>query len=233
MAQKQDRSLARIRLLAALPPEVRTQLEGMCQWHRLGRGEEIVSQQDEGNHVFLITRGSVRVVIHAASGREVAFVDLVEGDHFGEVAAIDGGARSASVVGREPTTLARLSASLFLDLCRRYPDLAITVMRELTAVVRRLSERVVTLSTLGAHNRVHAELLRLARASDGESGKERTIRPLPRHGEIAAQVSTSRETVARVMADLERRDLIRRDRGRLVIADLERLEGMVERVQID
>jgi CRP/FNR family cyclic AMP-dependent transcriptional regulator len=231
MAPADDHSLDGIRLLAALPPEVRHQLAGLCQWRRFARGEEIFGHQDPSRDVFLITRGRVRVTIHAASGREVSFEDLDEGDHFGEIAAIDGGPRSASVVALGRTTLAVLSAPLFLDLCRRHPDLALATMRGMAEIVRRVSDRVVALSTLGAHNRVHAELLHLARAgvADG-AGPTLTIEPLPHHAEIAARVSTTRETVARVIADLVRRRIVERRGEALVLRDPARLTAMVENV---
>jgi CRP/FNR family transcriptional regulator, cyclic AMP receptor protein len=230
MARTDDRSLDGIRLLEVLPPEVRRQLEGLCQWRRFGRGEEILGHQDASRDVFLITRGRVRVQIHTAVGREVAFEDLKEGDHFGEMAAIDGKTRSASVVALKPTTLACLSGSLFLDLCQRHPALALSVMHSMAEIIRGVIDRVVTLSTLGAHNRVHAELLRLARA-DGDDGDRLTIRSLPRHAEIAARVSTTRETVARVLADLARQNLVERQGDALVICDPERLSAMVEEVR--
>lgn len=231
MARTDDRSLDGIRLLAVVPPEVRHQLEGLCRWRRFARGEKVVGHQDPTRDVFLIARGRVRVAIHAASGREISFEDLGEGDHFGEIAAIDGGSRSASVVALGRTTLAALSAPLFLDLCRRHPEVAVAAMQNMAGIVRRVSDRVVALSTLGAHNRVHAELLHLARSDASGGGDALTIDPLPRHAEIAARVSTTRETVARVIADLTRRRIVERRGDALVVHHRARLAAMVEDVQ--
>lgn len=229
MAAIDDRSLAGIKILAGLPPELRHRLEGLCQWRRFGRGEEIVGHQDPSREVFLITRGRVRVRIHTGHGREIAFEDLSAGEHFGELAAIDGKSRSASVVALEPTTLACLSGALFLDLCQRHPEISLAAMRTMTEIMRRFIDRVVELSTLGAQNRVHAELVRLARAGANEG--RCVIQPVPRHAEIAARVSTTRETVARVLADLAHQDLVERQGNRLIIHDLEQLAAMVEDVQ--
>jgi CRP/FNR family cyclic AMP-dependent transcriptional regulator len=228
MARPNDRSLEAIRLLAVLPPEVRRELETMCQWRRFARGEQILGHQDQSTEVYLIVRGRVRVVIYSVAGRQIAFDDLGEGSHFGEIAAIDGGPRSASVVARSRVTMAVLSGSLFMHLCGRHPELALAVMRDLTGIVRRITQRVVTLSTLGAQNRVHAELLHLARE---RLNGVRTIVPLPQHADIAARVSTTRETVARVFADLARQRIIERRGDALVVRDLERLSAMVEEVR--
>ncbi|MEM7023171.1 MAG: Crp/Fnr family transcriptional regulator [Pseudomonadota bacterium] len=228
MASANDQTLENIRLLSVLPPEVRRQLETMCQWRRFARGEQIFGHQDSSTDVGLIVRGRVRVLIYSSAGRQISFEDLGEGSHFGEVAAIDGGPRSASVVARTRVTLAVLSGQLFMDLCGRHPELGLVVMRGLTDIVRRITSRVVALSTLGAQNRVHAELLHLAREHvNGAS----TIIPLPHHADIAARVSTTRETVARVLADLVRRRVVERQGDTLLVRDLSRLSAMVEDVR--
>jgi len=231
MGRADDRSLDGIRLLAVLPPEVRHQLEGLCRWRRFGRGEEVLGHREPTRDVFLIARGRVRVTIHAASGREISFEDLREGDHFGEIAAIDGGSRSASVMALGQTTLAVLSSPMFLDLCRRHPEFGVAAMRNLAGIVRRVSDRVVALSTLGAHNRVHAELLHLAQSDAGAHDDCLTIDPLPHHAEIAARVSTTRETVARVIADLTHRRVVERRGAALLVRDPGRLAAMVKDVE--
>ncbi|MEM9682978.1 MAG: helix-turn-helix domain-containing protein, partial [Pseudomonadota bacterium] len=80
---------------------------------------------------------------------------------------------------------------------------------------------------LGANNRVYAELLRLSKPGIRDDNTA-TIQPIPIHGDIASRVSTTRETVARVLGELSRSDLVRRMDDQLVILDVERLEDMVE-----
>ena len=101
------------------------------------------------------------------------------------------------------------------------------VMRSLAHVVRRASERIMDLSTLGANNRVQAEILRLARASAG-SDNAAAISPIPVHGDIASRVSTTRETVARVLSELTRAGIVERGRDALLVNDLDGLEERVE-----
>ena len=83
------------------------------------------------------------------------------------------------------------------------------------------------LSTIGAHNRVHAEILRLAQEEilDDNTAK---IEPVPIHGDVASRVSTTRETVARVFSDLTKRKLMERKDNALIITDLEVLHDIVE-----
>ena len=103
-------------------------------------------------------------------------------------------------------------------------------MHRLVTSVRELTERVFDLSTLGVQNRVHAELLRLARQA-GVKGNTVSIDPAPKHSDIASQVSTYREQVTREMSAMVKQGLIQRAGGALLIPDVERLERIVAEVR--
>ena len=64
---------------------------------------------------------------------------------------------------------------------------------------------------------------------DGDN--KAVIKPNPLHGDIASRVSTTRETVARVMNDLARQDIVERTKKALVIVDVEKLNAMVQEVR--
>jgi CRP-like cAMP-binding protein len=103
-------------------------------------------------------------------------------------------------------------------------------LRHLTTQVRALTERVFEFSTLAVRNRVHAELVRLAR---DHGGNDAVIRPAPTHTEIASRISTHREAVTRELNRLEDLGLIVREGRSLRVQDLERLQAMVEDVAPD
>ena len=94
-----------------------------------------------------------------------------------------------------------------------------TTFGELTAIVRQSTERIFNLSVKGANIRIYADLLRLADANVRDDNSAE-ITPIPVHSDIAARVSTTRETVARVMGDLSRRDLLTRAKDRLIVTPI-------------
>ncbi len=102
-------------------------------------------------------------------------------------------------------------------------------LKRLTNQLRVLSERVFEFSTLTVKNRIHAELLRLAR--DHMRGENTAaISPAPTHAHIASRVSTHREAVTRELNDLARAGLIERRHGVLIIRDVNHLIRMVREV---
>ncbi len=208
----------------------RAPIEKACRWRRFAAQEQIIDRQGEARDVFFVVEGRVRIVNYSLSGREVTLDDVPEGGHFGELAAIDGQPRSASVMALTDTLLASLPYEHFLQTMKTHWPISFKVLAALTRIVRASTDRIMDLSTLGANNRVHGELLRQARcAMIGDN--EAMIAPIPVHSDLASRVSTTRETVARVMNDLARRKILERTRDGLRVKDVSRLEAMVEHVR--
>lgn len=229
MAEPGTETLDKIALLADIPPADRRDLEKRCAWRHYGVSEQIIdrdSDSDSGD-VYFIVSGEVRIVNYSYSGREVSYDDIGAGGFFGELAAIDGKPRSATVVTLKKTVVASLSPEAFREALLDHPRLALAIMQRLVAVIRGSTDRIMDLSTLGAYSRVYAELLRLARQSiDEDYGA--TIAKLPTHSALASRCGTTRETVARAISDLGKREICEKRGQGLYFPDLETLEDIVE-----
>ena len=191
----------------------------------------IIGRESDSRDVYFVISGRVRVVNHSLSGREIAFHEMDAGGYFGELAAIDGRPRWATVVALTDSLLASVAPDTYVNLLHDHPEMAIEVLRELARFVRASTDRIMELSTLGAHNRVHSEILREARALATEGDNSARISPIPVHADIASRVSTTRETVARVLSDLAKQGLVKREKNALVVKDLEQLEMLVNEVR--
>ena len=219
--------LADIELLTELGDDARNTLATRCTWRTYNQAQEIIGKENDTRDVYFIASGSARVVNWSYAGREVSFEDISAGGTFGELAAIDGAPRSATVVALETTEVGSVDPETFMAIVLETPATARRLMERLTAIIRRSTERIFDLSVFGANIRIYADLLRLAQpSSDGENSA--VISPIPIHSDIAARVSTTRETVARVLGDLSRRELVIREKDRLIVTDTDRLAEMVE-----
>ncbi len=227
MSMDDGKSLAGVEVFSDLDADRLREIEARCRWRNYDAQEQIIDFQDDSQDVFFITRGAVRVVNYSVSGREVAFDDIGPGRIFGELAAIDGHPRSANVVAISATTVAFMNPPTFKAVLADNADVGLRLMCTMAQIIRTSVERIMDLSPLGAHNRVYAELLRLAGMGIREDGTAR-ISPVPIHGDMASRVSTTRETVARVLSDLSRKGLVKRQGPELLITDYEHLRQMVE-----
>jgi CRP/FNR family cyclic AMP-dependent transcriptional regulator len=225
-------ALRRIALLEGLSDERLDRLAQHCSWHSVDAGKPLLTRAEQRGDVFLLVSGRVRVTTYSANGRQVTFRDSEAGEHFGDIAAIDGGPRSADVVTLEASVLASLDRAAFMALLREEPVVAERVMQRLASLVRQLSDRVIDLSTLGVQNRLHAELLRLARSAGVENNQAR-LEPAPRHAALASQISTNREQVTRELNVLVRSGVLQKEGKALLVTDAARLELMVSQVRGD
>ena len=157
-----ERSLAGIGILSDLDAESLKRLAEACRWRRYGRGERILEEGSESRDVMFVVEGAVNILGPRDSGREVAYAVLEQGSHIGELAALDGEPRSASVVARCDSLVASMPADRFLRLLQDDGRVALKLLRNLSSRIRSGDLRILELSTLAATQRVYAELLRRA-----------------------------------------------------------------------
>jgi CRP-like cAMP-binding protein len=221
---RRTETLAKIPLFRSLGQDAIARLDSQCIWRRAKAAEWVVDYRESGTELFFVARGHVRVMIRGTGGRDVLLRDIRDGEYFGELAAIDGEARSAGIVAVTDAIIARMPAAAFRSIVHGHPDICDQLLALLASQIRSLAARVNEYSTLDVRQRIYAELLRLSRpAPDGAA----IISPPPTHAELAARVSTQREAVTREFGRLERSGLIERRRGAIVLLDCAQLSSMI------
>lgn len=109
-------------------------LAGLCEVGDYMAEHSIVRQGEPGDAFYVVLTGQGKVT----SGRKF-LGRVLPGDHFGEIAVLDGGPRSATVTSETPMTLLILRRRDFLKALRGDPDLAAHMMAELAGMFRRIS----------------------------------------------------------------------------------------------
>jgi CRP/FNR family cyclic AMP-dependent transcriptional regulator len=222
-------SLRGMRILKSASTKTLNKVESLCSWRHYQTGESIIDYRDDSDDVFFIGSGKVAVTIYSLTGRVVSFRELAAGETFGELAAIDGGPRSASVEARADSLIASMPAGTFRELLQAEPSVAQALLKDLVRNIRGLTTRVYEFSTLAVKNRIQAEVLRLAKSAPRD-GKAARIESMPTHDEIASRVSTHREAVTRELNHLSRIGIVERNGRALVVRDMARLDAMVHDV---
>jgi CRP-like cAMP-binding protein len=197
-----------------------------CSVQHYGDGELVIGHTDTSFDVLLLVSGAARVSLYSADGQRVGFIELPHGMMFGEISAIDGLPRSASVEASEASIIARLPQRRFLALMEENPAFAIAVARQLAGHVRRLTTRVFEFSTMAVRQRLRAELLRLAKPAAGADTA--AIASLPTHAELASRISTHREAVSRELAWLGDGGFIVKQGRSLLIPSLGKFRSLME-----
>ncbi len=223
-------TLLGVDIFRSLDHDARASIARHCHTYRYPAKHGVVCNQDTDDDVYFVISGKVRATIFSRTGKEVAFRDMGAGEMFGDLSAIDGRPRCANVITLEESVVLNMSSSAFQDVLRGHSQVAFTVLCGLTELVRHLSDRVVEFSTLGVNNRIHAELLRLAKEYPRDGGRVEITHPLT-HADIANRVSTRREAVTKELSRLSDAGLIERRGKSLVVCDVERLARMIDDVK--
>jgi CRP-like cAMP-binding protein len=167
---------------------------------RYPRNTTIVEEGLPGDYMYIIREGRVKVTKLSDDGREKILEFLDTGSFVGEMALLERAPRSASVKALSPVKLLALSRNDFVGLLKKSPDLAMSVIQELSRRLRTVNDQASALSFQRVKDRTKGLLHRLAR--DDRDGGRRATPPLT-HQQIADMIGTSRETVTRVVKELK------------------------------
>ncbi len=139
------------------------------------------------------------------------------------MAILDGEPRSASVISATPCKLLMLYRRAFIDILHKYPRITIEMLIAMSRRLRRANRHMNTLSLMSVYGRVAEVLLTLARDGGQREGDIIVVQNRPTHQAIADMAGTSRETVSRVLSQLQKKHYISMDRNRIVILNEEKL----------
>jgi CRP/FNR family cyclic AMP-dependent transcriptional regulator len=214
-----------VKFFAQLPEGLRAEVTQRLQNVRSPKGRTLLEKGSNSRDVFFVLEGEVEVVLYSPDGREVFVTAIGPGEMFGELAALDAGPRSATIVAQSDVVLAIMSPNDFMHCIENSPAAAIWLARNLASALRQSTEHIFELSALNVRVRVHIELLRLAK--DGKpsvNGIE--VQPPPTHSEFANRIGTNREAVTREMRALSKMGIVHYNRRCLTIIDIRRLEQL-------
>jgi CRP/FNR family transcriptional regulator, cyclic AMP receptor protein len=216
--------LRRVPLFENLPETDLQSFAELARERSYPRGSVIVFEDDPGDALYVVATGQVKVVLVAEDGREVILSVLGPGDFFGEMAILDDGPRSAHVIAMEESNLLILRRDDFYARIRAMPEVAISLLKEISRRLRRADEKIGSLVLLDVNGRLAHLLLRLAEEEQGD----RITRRLTHHT-IAQMIGSSRETVSRAMRGLVERSVIEVTRSDILLRDRTALRSALRR----
>jgi CRP/FNR family transcriptional regulator len=220
MADVSPHALRRIALLADLPDDALARVARAARARSCEAGEIVLFQGDPCEAVHLIAEGRARVYQLSPGGREQMLAQLGPGQAFGTALAfLPGAANRATVQALTPLTLYAIPCADLPRLAQASPELALALLQDLAGHLDRLTRLVEDLSLRTVRGRLARFLLEHARAG-GEGTTQRWTQD-----EIAAHVGTVRDVVGRTLRALAEEDLVRMDRGHIVLLDREGLEA--------
>ena len=162
----------------------------------------IFQEGDPGDFLLVILSGKVKVMISGKGGEEFILTMLEAGSFFGEMAVLEGGYRSATVVTVEPSEFLRIEKKDFSELLRKQPRIALKILKSLSQRLRKATEQIRSLVMFNIYGRVGRCLLNLAETQGERVNEQLAIVNHPSFKDLAQMVGCSRETLSRAMKTL-------------------------------
>lgn len=218
--------LRRVPLFADLSERDLAWIVGVAIPRSFPKGTRVFHEGDRSDACYIVRSGLVRITREHSDGRAIALATVGPGEIFGELAMLDGQARSASVETLDDTQLLALPARDMRRLLADHPEITVKLVVTLAKRVREANERISRQSFQTVPSRVAGVLLRLAAEGASTEGVEEvTIRMT--QADLAQLAGTSRESVSRFLATLERAGVVRAGRGRVTVLEPRRLNAYI------
>ncbi|SER22978.1 cAMP-binding domain of CRP or a regulatory subunit of cAMP-dependent protein kinases [Lentzea xinjiangensis] len=179
--------------------------------------EVLLRQGDPTDHVFVLLSGWVRVSASTEGGRDLLLAFRGPGEVVGDLAAVHGTDRTASVRALEPVRVVQLRRERFVDLLRDQPAISMAMIKQLSARLVELGETRMLFAPLDVTRRVAACLLRLVELHGVPVANGIALRIRLSQQDVAGQVDASARSVARAFAVLRDRGIVTSTRARVVI----------------
>jgi len=203
-------------------------LDQLCRYAKhstLKRGATIVSRGDPGNSLIAVVSGTAKVSVSSADGRSAILNLIGPGEIFGEVAVLDGLARTADVTANTNCEIFIIDRRDFLPFVRSQPALAMKLIELLCTRLRRTSDQVEEVILQNLPGRLASALLRLTEKHKLAPGG-RTIAITQQ--EISEMVGMTRESINKQLRSWAARNWVRLEHGAIVVLDAEPLRALTE-----
>lgn len=223
-----DRLFAECNLFRGLSKTERLALASRSQVREYAAGETIFLMGSSGNSMMAVLRGTVRISIPSADGKEIVLAILHPGEVFGEIALLDGKERTADAKAMSACKLEILERREVLSFFERNPLAWPKLVEILCERLRQTDQQFAEVALLQLPARLAKALLRFVdvQANSQLEGSKGEVELSQR--EIGNIVGATRESVNKCLRDWQRLGIIRIEEKAIVIANRAALEELTE-----
>jgi len=209
------------RLLEGVPPDQVRELVQVARRRRFSRNEVVFHREDPGDSVHLINKGRFAIQVMTPLGETATIAIRRPGESFGEMALLDGGRRTATVLALEEAETFSVYQPDFERIRRRYSEVDDALTRFLVNEVRMLNARLLEALYVPVERRVLRRLVELAEIYPSSDGAP--VITLTQEA-LAELAGAARATVNQVLREEERRGTVALSRGKIQVTDLDALK---------
>ncbi|MGA0113211.1 MAG: Crp/Fnr family transcriptional regulator [Candidatus Nanopelagicaceae bacterium] len=190
---------------------------------KLRKGQSLFKEGDDGDHLFIVSNGKVKLGTKSPDGRENLLMILGPGDMFGDLSLFDSGPRTSTATAVTDTKLLSLGQDKVIPWVKEHPEVSLHLLARLASRLRRTNEVVGDLVFSDVPGRVAKALIDLGVKFGDKREEGLFVNHDLTQEELAQLVGASRETVNKALADFAQRGWLRLEARSVMILDYERM----------
>jgi CRP-like cAMP-binding protein len=218
--------IRRVPLFSTLSDAEFENLEHIFVLRSYRKNQVIFLEEDTGSYMYIVIAGKVKVTKSTAGGKETLLAIHRSGDFFGEMALLDGKTSPATVSAIEDCKIVTVSRSDFNNLLMRNDKIMHQIIQVLCSRLRQVWGQVQSLNYSSADSRIRSGILQLAKRHGVPDARGIIVDLKITHQELAEMVGTSRETVTRTLARLQKQGILTVDARRIIVLDAKSLDPL-------
>ncbi len=190
---------------------------------KLRKGQALFKEGDDGDNLYIITSGKIKLGTKSQDGRENLLMVLGPGDMFGDLSLFDSGPRTSTATAVTESRLLSLGQEKVIPWVREHPEASLHLLARLASRLRRTNEVVSDLVFSDVPGRVAKALIDLGVKFGEKTSEGFLVHHDLTQEELAQLVGASRETVNKALADFAQRSWIKLEARAVLILDYDRL----------
>ena len=190
---------------------------------KLRKGQSLFKEGDDGDHLYIVTSGKIKLGTKSQDGRENLLMILGPGDMFGDLSLFDAGPRTSTATAVTESRLLSLGQDKVIPWVKEHPAVSLHLLARLASRLRRTNEVVGDLVFSDVPGRVAKALIDLGIKFGIKKDEGLLVNHDLTQEELAQLVGASRETVNKALADFAQRGWLRLEARAVMILDYERL----------
>ena len=203
MNDRKMQLLSRIEFFSELDEPQLGRIAEVAQFLSVPKDKIIFNAGDQADAVFVVASGKVKIVVTTPDGKELILAMLGAGQVFGEMALLESGPRSASVITETAVELLAINRADFQRILASEQSISHRLLAILSQRLRRANSKMQSLAYIDVAGRLARYFMDLAKDHGQRLGNGWVVVRRPTHADIANSIGTSRETVSRLINEFE------------------------------
>ena len=220
--------LAKHYMFQDLPEDLIDRIARLSVTKKLRAGEALFFKNDEGDALYGVLKGRIRISTGTAGGQELVLNIIEQDEIFGEIALLDGKPRTADAIAITDCELMVLHRRDIRQMIEHETSLALHFLELAGARLRYLSDKIEDTAFLDVSARLAKQLLHMAEIAGEETSEGILVRLQPSQAELGQMLGTSRISISKHLRRWRDKGWVTLRRGVVLIKNRDALEEIIE-----